>query len=200
MDVPCTIGSNFDTTIDLSTPVPLKLQSDSVTLLNADTHATYGQLDPLVGRVLAALQQGTSIALQLQAVEPDNYGIDQMNDRARSRRSSKRMPPPSLHVIIYGARHLFKAVGDFIAKYHYFLQQPQHCNRNVEYCNPHCLSAESPQRVFTQDLDNFSGQQSLHVNKMYLNSNPIDAFTDASDCSKLPETETPRNLKTPLYP
>jgi len=199
MDVPYAIGSSFDTTIDLTTPVPLKLQSDSVTLLNADTHATYGQLDPLAAKVLAVFLQETSIALQLQAVEPGNYGIDQMNDGARSRRSSKRMPPPSLHVIIYGARHLFEAVGDFMAKCHYFLQQPQHCNRNVEYCNPHCLSAQSPQRVFTQDLEDFSGHQSLHVNKMYLNSNPIEAFTDASDCSKLPETESPRNLKTPLY-
>ena len=109
------------------------------------------------------------------------------------------MPEPVLHVIIYGARRLFEAIGTFVAACHYYLQQPYDCDRNVEYYNPHCLSPEKEQCIFTNDLRSHAEQENPHANRLYLDYNPIDAFTDTSECSALPETKTPPSLKTHLY-
>jgi len=178
---------------------PLTLQSETSTLQDTETLTTYGQLDPLAAQMLNVLLQESSITLQLQAYMPGDYGISHIEIKRRLKRLSKQIPQPSLHVIIYGARHLFELIGLFVSKYGYFIQQPYHCDRVVEYCNPHCLSPEFPQRVFTQDQQEPVWGNNFHAHRLYLNSNPIDAFADSSDCSALPETEPPLSLKTPLY-
>ena len=149
---------------------------------------------------LSILQKEPSIALQLNIPYPHNMPNAKSHDRAISKRHSKRMPQPILHVIIYGARRLFESIGIFAAECHYYLQEPRNCDRNVEYCNPHRLSPEQEQHVFTHDLERSVDQDNPHANRLYLDRNPIDAFTDASQCSTLPETKTPLGLKTRLYP
>ena len=87
----------------------------------------------------------------------------------------------------------------FVSRCHYFLQQPRDCDRNVEYCNPHCLSMESAKPLFTYDLKDSDELDTFHADRLYLNTNPIDAFVDTSTCIMLPETETPTALRTQLY-
>jgi hypothetical protein len=175
------------------------LQSDLSTLVSADTLVEHGILDPVASKIFSVLLKEHSISLQHQIDRPRNVPIAEAHDRAKFKRRSKVMPQPTLQVIIYGTRHLFESIGTFIAKCHYYLQQPHNCDRNVEYCNPHCLSPEKGQHIFTHDLYNSVGQDSPHASRLYLDCNPIDAFTDTSQCSLLEETRTPPSLKTRLY-
>jgi hypothetical protein len=175
------------------------LQSDSPTLICADTFVEYGILDPIASKILSVLLKDSSIALQLYVCKARSLPNIEPHDRATSQRRIKAIPQPTLHVIIYGAPHLFDPIGTFIAKCHYHLQQPSNCDRNVEYRNPHCLSPEKEQRIFTNDLESSVEQDNPHAYRPYLECNPIDAFTDTSQCSTLAETQTPSTLKTRLY-
>jgi SWI/SNF-related matrix-associated actin-dependent regulator of chromatin subfamily A3 len=175
------------------------LQPDSSTLVCADTLVEYGILDPVASKILSVLLKEPSIALQPQIDRPRNVPIAEPHERAMVKRRSKAMLQPVLQVIIYGARRLFESIGTFIAECRYYLQQPHNCDRNVEYRNPHCLSPEDGHYIFTHDLKSSIWQDNPHANKLYLDRNPIDAFTDSSQCDSLPETKTPSSLKTRLY-
>lgn len=185
--------------MDRSYPIPLALKSESATLLHADTLSIFGQLDHAACKILKVFLNESSIRLQLQITWPNPACLRDRHENASSQRNSRGMPQHQLQVNIYGAKHLFESVGTFVSKCGYFLQQPKNCDRNVEYCNPHCVSPESPKRLFTNDLEDFHEPDTFHANRLYLSTNPIDAFMDASSSSMLPETDTPCNLKTQLY-
>ena len=170
-------------------------RTGSTILTRAESLTSYGTLDPFAAKALSVLQKEPSIVLQLDLARPHT----QSQDRAIPKRQSKRVSQPVLRVIIYGARRLFESVGTFVAECHYFLQQPYGCDRNVEYCNPHCLSPESEHHIFTYELKTSTEQENPHANRPYLDCNPIDAFTDTSQNTTLPETKTPLSLKTILY-
>ena len=111
-------------------------------------------------------------------------------------KSKQAMSPPPLELfaILYGPSIIFEAVGSFAAKCHLYLQHPTHCDRNVPYRNPHCLSPEDGHLMYTFDLqaiiDPFSEPGP---------ANPIDLFADATDQDALSEAYAPQTLLTELY-
>ena len=113
----------------------------------------------------------------------------------RSKRTTSQ-PDLELFAILYGPSTLFEAVGTFAAKCHLYLQHPRHCNRNVPYRNPHCLSPEDGRTIFTFDLH--ATLDSSH-SELEILANPIDLFADASEQDTLNDTNTPHNLSTELY-
>jgi hypothetical protein len=149
--------------------------------------------------MFSVLLKEPSIALQLQVDRPRDMRVAGLHGRALIKRRTKATPQPVLQVIIYGARHLFESIGTFAVQSRYYLQQPHNCDRNVEYLNPHCLSREEDYRIFTHDLKSSVWCHNPHANNLYLNCNPIDAFTDSSQCNMLAEATTPPTLKTRLY-
>ncbi len=128
-------------------------------------------------------------------------------DPSRSRDSKKSMrgycdkskghislPPLEIFAILYGPSSLFEAVGAFAAKCHLYLQHPKHCNRNVPYRNPHCLSSEDGRILYTFDLHAMLGPFS---DPAFVN--PIDLFADAAEQDALSEAYAPCSLSTELY-
>jgi hypothetical protein len=175
------------------------LQPKSSTLTCGDTLAEYGILVPDASKMLSVLLKEPSIALQLQGDRARDMPVAELHEWATIKRRPKAMPQPVLQVIIYGARRLFESIGTFTAQCRYYLQQPYNCDRNVEYINPHCLSRETNSLIFTHDLKSSVWYHNPHENNLYLNCNPIDTFTDSSQCGMLAESETPPTLKTRLY-
>jgi hypothetical protein len=198
-NIPYTISSSFNPSQSTSYPLSLVLQSDSSTLICADTLVEYGIVDPVASKILSVLLKEPSIVLQLQIDRPRNVPVAEPHEGAMAKRRSKAMLRPVLQVIIYGARRLFELIGTFAAECRYYLQQPHNCDRNVEYSNPHCLSPEQGHCIFTHDLKSCVWQDNPHANNLYLDCSPIDAFTDSSQYGTLPETKTPSSLKTWLY-
>ena len=112
-------------------------------------------------------------------------------------KQSMSLPPLELFAVLYGSSTLFEAVGNFTAKCHLYLQHPRHCNRNVPYRNPHCLSPENDRIVYTFDLHTTVGSFSSPGPEM--SANPIDLFADAAEQDQLSDSYTPQGLSTELY-
>lgn len=114
-------------------------------------------------------------------------------------RTNQSMSPPTLQLfaILYGPSTLFEAVGTFAARCHLYLQHPRHCDRNVPYRNPHCLSPEDGRIISTFDLHAMLGTFSHSGQEVF--ANPIDLFADAAEQDALSEAYEPYNLSTKLY-
>ena len=102
-----------------------------------------------------------------------------------------------LFAVLYGPSTLFEAVGAFAAKCHLYLQHPRHCNRNVPYRNPHCLSPENGRIFYTFDLQTMLGPFSGP--ELVISANPIDLFADAAEQDALSDAYAPQALSTELY-
>ena len=107
------------------------------------------------------------------------------------------LPTLQLFAILYGPSSLFEAVGTFAARCHLYLQHPWHCDRNVPYRNPHCLSPEGGRIVTTFDLH--ATLSSFSHSSLEISANPIDLFADCAEQDALDEANTPTNLSTELY-
>ncbi len=112
-------------------------------------------------------------------------------------KQSSSQPTLQLFAILYGPSTLFEAVGTFAAKCHLYLQHPRHCDRNVPYRNPHCLSPEDGRTVSTFELHTTLASCSHSI--LELSGNPIDLFADAAEQDALSEAYAPQNLSTELY-
>ena len=115
-------------------------------------------------------------------------------DRPRNPTSPSSL---ELFATIYGPSILLEAIGAFAAKCHLYLQHPRHCDRNVPYRNPHCLSPEDSRIVYTFDLHATIGPFSGPSQETP--ANPIDIFADAAEQDTLSDACAPRNLSTKLY-
>ena len=104
--------------------------------------------------------------------------------------------PLELYVILYGRPSQFENVGKFAARCNLFLQHPVHCDRNVLYKNPHCLTPRQDETIFTYDLRHETSSSDYNSD---VPSNPIDLFTDGEDRARLEETDSPSDLRTTMY-
>ncbi|KAL2855380.1 SNF2 family N-terminal domain-containing protein [Aspergillus pseudoustus] len=97
----------------------------------------------------------------------------------------------TLNVVVYGPFDLFEDIGDFTQDNGYYLQEPRHCDRNVPYRNPHCLSGEDDEVPFTFDL----GKQEEDI----VAAKIPDLLVGLETCEVFPEDHDPPGLTTPLY-
>lgn len=96
---------------------------------------------------------------------------------------------------IYGPATISDSVGDFASKCGLYLQDPQHCDRNVEYQNPHRISFEDDVPVYTQSMHAFQHPR-LEIKEI---SKPFDLFRDLELEESLTESEPCSAVRTKLY-
>ena len=145
---------------------------------------------------------GKELTIQLLA----DYNVSQSQESGkhmgRLREKSRpcdSSPTLQLFAILYGPSTLFEVVGTFAADCHLYLQHPWHCDRNVPYRNPHCLSPEGGRIVSTFDLDLDPTLGPFSSSGLDISANPIDLFADAAEQDALSEAYVPQNLSTELY-
>ena len=138
----------------------------------------------------------TQLLADCNAPQPQASGRYIESFRGKIKSSTSR-PSLQVSVILYGPGTLFEAVGAFAAKCHLYLQHPRHCDQNVPYRNPHCLSPEGGRGIFTFDLQATLG--TFSHSGLDISANPIDLFADAAEQDGLSEAHAPQNLSTELY-
>ena len=180
------------------TPIDLELEGDCHTVLNAANRSTVGHLKPPYVKILSVLRK--ELNLQLVATEPSATHTDTRNCKeglAIKSRQPNNCPSLAVFVIIYGSPSKFELVGQFARICGLHLQHPRHCHLNVEYHNPHCLSPEDPQVIYTSDLTQVleNGRMSI-VNPFH---DPMDILADGGGDENLVETETPQTIQTQLH-
>ena len=180
------------------TPIPLSTEPNSGILLETETSGVLGKMELNSRKIIDVL--GRAVTIQLFAdfnvfrSDESNKSMGRSCDKSRKYTSSSSL---ELFATIYGPNTLFEAVGVFAAKCHLYLQHPRHCNRNVPYQNPHCLSPKDSRIVYTFDLNATMGPFSCPGQE--IPANPIDLFADAAEQDTLSDTYAPRNLSTELY-
>ena len=96
-----------------------------------------------------------------------------------------------LSVILYGRGQASNKVGDYLQACGFYLQDPEHCDCDVLYANPHCLSSLEGGILLTSSMQMpASTEENMH--------DPRDIFDSLSGVTDLEETETPTIMKTPL--
>ena len=181
-------------------PIALSTATDSNILLEADTSRVFGGIDPTGQKILEVL--GKEVIVQLLAAYIVSRSKESGDCTRKVRNTTRSERPKSHHTlglfaILYGPSTLFEAVGTFAAKCRLYLQHPKHCNRDVPYRSPHCLSPEDGHTISTFDLD--AASSSLGCLELEIPANPIDLFADAAEQNALSEAYTSSNLSTELY-
>ncbi|KAF1982148.1 hypothetical protein K402DRAFT_424856 [Aulographum hederae CBS 113979] len=100
----------------------------------------------------------------------------------------------NLSINLYGPLRLFDKVGKYFEACEICLQDPDDCDRNVRYRNPHRLSGFDENATFTLEEQ----IQAMEMRKEVLDR-ARDYLSDVGKKEYLPETETPSLLQTQLY-
>lgn len=100
----------------------------------------------------------------------------------------------TLCVIIYSPKSLSVEVGDWLADYQLYLQDPIHCDRNVPYENPHLLRSDDEKPVMTSSLE--AHTTIIHAETAIAAPNLFELLNQEHN---LKETEQPMEVLTPLH-
>ena len=98
---------------------------------------------------------------------------------------------------LYGSLDFFEDVKSFAKCCGFFLQDPESCELDVPYRNPHCLT---PLGAIPTT---FELAQELKLDRepiIEASKNPIDLFADQEELCLLPEANPPGSLATEMYP
>jgi len=144
-------------------------------------------------KLLSSLHRSPQISLQLYAGPPTPCASEAAGSKKTNGLKSVH-GSLTLFVILYGHESIYEQVGVFVTKCGLFLQHPKHCDRDVKYRNPQCLSTDDG----ATQLTSHRGYSSECVLTEF-NCNPIDLFARAHDEQNLPETSAPSILTTELY-
>ncbi len=99
-----------------------------------------------------------------------------------------------LSVTLYGPRDTAGDVGVWLGKCNLYLQMPENCDRNVPYCNPHCLSFNDDDQLTTFEL---FAESADSVTAGKFESTQFLAGLDNEEC--LEEAPQPSNIETTLH-
>jgi SWI/SNF-related matrix-associated actin-dependent regulator of chromatin subfamily A3 len=155
--------------------------------LSVDGDLDVGYLDTKSAEVMKVLLEDDVIETQVFLSSP-TAPISGKRNSANCRETG------SASVIIYGPIDLFEDIGSFFQACGLYLQDPVGCDRNVQYCNPHRLSAPDAQMQLTFDLGLMSRDVSV---RQLQDIDSLDQFISSKD---LPEMDTPHLLRTQLLP
>ena len=186
----------------LETHVPLYNPKGSSSLFEVSTNKHVGDFkrdarrDPIC--VMGVLQAELSVQIfadcTMRPPIPTSKNASSKSP-CKSQQGDSRLPL-ELYVILYGRPSQFEDVGEFAARCNLFLQHPVHCDRNVLYKNPHCLTPRYDETTFTYDLGKPAFSSDYSSDTL---SNPIDLFTTGEDRARLEEADAPNDLHTTLY-
>lgn len=147
---------------------------------------------------MAVLQEGLKLQILADRISsaPRELSRECTNSGGRSRQS-RLTPSLRLHIILYGPPTFAEHVSFFASRCNLFLQHPWHCDRNVPYQNPQCLSPKNTDTLFTFDLSGILDLEIVSDSELFLN--PIDLFADSTEQETLLEAASPEALCTVLY-
>jgi hypothetical protein len=98
-----------------------------------------------------------------------------------------------LQFVLYGPEKVSAEVGDFLQECEWYLQQPEGCDRNVRYVNPHCLSADDEAKVMTFELDTIMAKtENENLNQ------DVDVLACLNSEQVFEEADQPLCVRTPL--
>ena len=183
-------------------PTALDIAGDCCTVIYPRTGTTFGWLEPASYKMMIVFQRELTVQLFADCIPEQSLECTTDSPmRHVTAKAKSKMPKAKnvigLCVVLYGLPSLFEAVGEFIATCNLFLQHPRHCNRNVPYRNPHCLSPETPETIYTSDISEKLYNTPEAAIQDY--QNPIDLFTDSAEQEDLAVTHSPPELRTKLY-
>ena len=176
-------------------PVQLKHGTQASALLDQASEVVV-QLQPRTLGILTTLEKDLELQLFIDSIpipltEPTSGRINN-----RTKRERNPLSDLTVCAVLYGPAKLIEKVGVFMSECKIYLQHPKHCDRNVPYLNPHYLSREPGEILYTHGL--FEALK-INVPEPQGLVNPIDLFADSVEQDVLPETDSPALLKTVLY-
>ena len=178
-----------------SSLVILYLSKDAGALAESTQSTTFAQLDHRESKILGALQNHPGISLQL-------FGIQDVLDSGAMSKNAKRVVYQSfvrkvrVYANIYGPVSLFKPIGVFASKVKVFLQDPECCDRNVQYHNPQRRFPGHDGVQYTQSMKVVQPAEP-EVEEI---CKPCDLFAHLQCDCDLAESESLKTLETPLCP
>jgi SWI/SNF-related matrix-associated actin-dependent regulator of chromatin subfamily A3 len=175
-------------------PISLNFETDYKTLItnNGDGNGTrLGTVSQRTSKIIQTLQSTPDIAMRCFA---KNVSSSNCNDDALSRKSCCK-GTWQLCINIYGPTRQFEPLGDFMDACGIYLQDPERCDRNVAYRNPHRLSRIDGIILYTQSLPNIEAVVEVEDNI----ANPLDLLEAVEENEALPLSPPPSALRTALF-
>lgn len=173
----------------------LSISNDFSSLFDEETNRLFGTLPPTKTEIINVL--GKDLYLQIFADYSASPTSATVFGGLQNNGKTARCPVLEVNVVLYGPPDAFEPIGIFATRCNIYLQHPRHCNRNVPYHNPHCLSLQDRESLFTHDLETqlkLAGPAPIETT-----ANPIDIFLDARQQEHLLEAIPPSDLHTSLY-
>ncbi len=186
-----------DTTVTVEPPLPsqplvdLQLADDLTTLVNLITLVKIGTVSERTSKVFKALQSaGTS--LQHFAKRRLPCVGERINASKKARQDVANIW--ELFTIIYGRPGLFDPIGEYLTECRLYLQDPFHCDRNVELRNAHRCSRNDGKVIYTSSAYDEEDQ----VDVQACSENPLDFLESIGDVEALSEMSPPPTIRTTL--
>ena len=171
-----------------SSLIILCLSKNAESLVEPMQSTRFAQLDHRELKVLGALQDHTGISVQL-------FGIQDVLDNGTKSKNAKQVRNVRVYANIYAPMSLFESVGIFASKVKVFLQEPDHCDRNVQYHNPHRLFPDQDGIQYTQSVK-VAQPVEPEVEDIV---KPLDLSADPQCNRDLAESTSPKTLETQLH-
>jgi len=167
--------------------------SHEFTPVNSHLVSGRGKFSPDFIDVIQALLDVSDLRVQARCTV---RGTQPLKAAARSARFGPVSLPCEVSIIIYGPRALMGNVGEFFQEVNMYLQDPDGCDSDVRYCNPHRLSSLNINDCpMTSEL----GRPGTELNQaMFQNipgeSDVLDVFNAHQDLPEAPQPAVIRSL------
>jgi hypothetical protein len=159
----------------------------------ADDATVAGSILPDHTHLTDALLEESAIELDITCTCSSDQSVAPSSQRRA--KFAGRTVSCSLSITLYGTMELFELVGKFFQSNDVYLQDPQCCERNVRYCNPHRLSfSDLDSCIRTSEL----GQHTAQLVELAQHEPASDLLGVLESQMDLPETEQPARILTTM--
>lgn len=100
----------------------------------------------------------------------------------------------SVSVNLYGPHASGRSVGAFLQMCDLYLQNPEHCGKNVPYINPHCLTSTVNGTIMASIF-----QESAKDQTAQKKDNELDIFMQFGNDEEYEEAPQPKTITTTLH-
>jgi SWI/SNF-related matrix-associated actin-dependent regulator of chromatin subfamily A3 len=148
-----------------------------------------GKLEDRSAQILQTLYEDILIDVQI-ILSPHQASVM----KRQKRRFGQTQDLVSFSVILYGPKLIAEDVGRFCQDCEIYLQEPRNCDRDVPYCNPHCLSSVDGEHRMTSELHRHS------LDTVVTEVHQTDILQALLTPRWVGELSTPSTLRTNLFP
>ena len=163
-------------------------------LKNPDEGQQSVELSERTMRILQTISRETTAIYQFW-LKPPTISVQPISNHSKMAvKSAAGASKPTFAVIIYGQLSSAEAVGSWLSDLHMFLQEPENCNKDVPYKNPHTLSFDDELHITTFALANTK----LGPNEAAVMSDTT-VYTELYSDVTFAEAHQPEAIRTPLH-